>query len=95
MLFLLILIPWQATTPTASGSDDTTAWLLGSSWNASANDSCASKFMNAVQVFVSASKTDAGSVPGLFGISPSMADFHRKCTRSLLHLAVLGDRCDT
>jgi hypothetical protein len=89
--FLLILS--QSTTPTVSGTDDTTTWLLGSSWNATANDSAVSKFMNAVQVFVSTSKTDVGALPGLLGISHAIADFHRKATRSLIHLAVLGDRC--
>ena len=67
-------------------------WLLGTSWNTAANDAATSKFLTAVQVFVSTSKTDVSSVPGLLGISAEMADFHRKATLSLLHLAVLGDR---
>ncbi len=70
-----------------------TAWLLGTSWNSAANDDACSKFLNDVQEFVSISKTDISAVPKLLGISPAMADLHRKATQSLLHLAVLGDRC--
>ena len=78
-----------------SGRDATgdTAWLLGTSWNSAANDDACSKFLNDVQEFVSISKTDISAVPKLLGISPAMADLHRKATQSLLHLAVLGDRC--
>jgi hypothetical protein len=67
-------------------------WLLGTSWNTAANDAATSKFLTAVQVFVSTSKTDVSSVPGLLGISAEMASLHRKATQSLLHLAILGDR---
>jgi hypothetical protein len=75
-----------------SGNADT-AWLLGTSWSAAANDAANSKFLNALQEFVSTAKTDLNAVPDLLGISPSMTDFHRKATLSLIHLAVLGDRC--
>jgi hypothetical protein len=75
----------------ASGCEDTT-WLLGTSWNTAANDAAISKFLNAVQEFVSTTKTDVNAVPALLGISPEMADFHRKATMSLFHLAILGDR---
>ena len=85
----------QASTATAPGDDnpeDTTAWLLGTFWDSAANDAAGSKFLNDVQEFVSISKTDVSAVPGLLGISPAMADLHRNATKSLLHLAVLGDR---
>lgn len=85
------LIHNQASMKTTSGNEDT-AWLLGTSWNTSANDSATSKFLNAMQEFVSTSKTDFNAVPGLLGISPGLADYHRKATMSLLHLAILGDR---
>ncbi len=85
----------QASTSITAGSDDSsdTAWLLGASWNSAVNDAASSKFLHDVQEFVSISKTDVNAVPGLLGISPAIAHLHRKATRSLLHLAVLGDRC--
>lgn len=85
----------QASTANTPGDDnpgDTSAWLLGSYWDSTANDAAGSKFLNDVQEFVSVSKTDVSAVPGLLGISPAMADLHRNATKSLLHLAVLGDR---
>jgi hypothetical protein len=79
----------------ANSGPEGPAWLLGASWSTAANDAAISKFFNTVHEFVSASKTDAGALSLLLGAAPRIADLHGEATRSLLHLAVLGDRCES